>query len=117
MAWADLERFGFVIPGPNIGQRIIKRYRLQLQKHGVKFKVIMQCDSPEGVKTAVAKTDGIGILFMGNVKEEIKKGRINQIEFPDHGLLIKRYIIYPKAKPLTPQAQAFLKLLRTYRSK
>lgn len=115
--WADLERFGFVIPGPNIGQRFIKRYRLQLQKYGVKFKVIMQCDTPDGVKTAVVRTDGIGILFLGNVSEEIKHGRIKKIEFPDRGLLIKRYIIYPKAKPLTPQARAFLKLLRAYRSK
>jgi DNA-binding transcriptional LysR family regulator len=115
--WNDLGRFGFVVRGPRTGPGIIHRYCRNLVKKKAKIRVIMQCNSPAAVKTAVAQNAAIGILFKGSIESDINKGQFKQIQLPGETVESKRYVIYHKMRPLSPSTKEFIELLRTHRDK
>src|SRR5688500_11286075 len=77
----------------------------------------MKCDSPQGVKVAVASGLGLGRLYRNNDDQKIKTGELKVIQVPKLKKHIQSFIIYRARKPLLPVAQEFLKLLRQSRDK
>jgi hypothetical protein len=41
---------------------------------GRSFNIVMRCESPEAIKTAVNKKLGVGILYWEVMKEEVARG-------------------------------------------
>ena len=77
----------------------------------------MRCESPDAVKMAVKKKMGVGILFKNVVEADVRRGDFKIIKIPGLNLIGESYIIYPKDRPLSPNAQEFLALLRQSRRK
>jgi DNA-binding transcriptional LysR family regulator len=80
----------------------------QLQPKGLKFKVVMRCDSPESVKEAVRQGAGVGILYHDLVKSEIDRGEFAEVRIPGLDSVGRRYIVYSREKPLSSLAKEFL---------
>ena len=72
----------------------------------------MKCDSAQGVKVAVAKGLGVGLLYRNHVEQEIRRGELKVLNVPSLKMHIQSFIIYKAGKSLSPAAQAFLELLR-----
>ena len=86
-----------------------------LRKQGYQLNVGMRCESPEAVQSAVAQELGIGMLYYDAVKAAIERGSFKIV--PIRGLEIEAqsYIIFHNERPLSPNAEEFLKLLRDWR--
>jgi DNA-binding transcriptional LysR family regulator len=84
----------------------------ELEQHGLEVNVLMKCDSAQGVKVAVAKGLGVGLLYRNHVEQEIRRGELKVLNIPGLKMHIQSFIIYKAGKPLSPAAQAFLELLR-----
>ena len=77
----------------------------------------MECDSPEAVKTAVAREMGVEILYKDVIAESIRQGEFRSLKLPSGTMNGKSFIVYHKTRPLSGTALEFLKLLRKYRAK
>ena len=86
-----------------------------LKKQGHKLDIAMHCESPEAVKTAVKQNLGIGFLYYDAVKESVEKGSFKIIQIRGLNMEGQTYIVYHNERPLSPNAQEFLKLLRQWR--
>jgi DNA-binding transcriptional LysR family regulator len=73
--------------------------------------VVMQCDSPEGLKTAVKMGVGIGFLYWDAVEPEISRGELMFADLPELNLRADTVLAYRKDKPLNVHARDFLALL------
>ena len=78
----------------------------------MRLKVVLRCDTPEGVKEAVRNKLGVGLLFRGAVENNINRGEFKVIKLPVNALEATNFIVYRKSRPLSPLAQDFLTLLR-----
>jgi len=108
----DFGRVGFVIR-KRVGRTgATSQYLQDLRKQGVDLKVVMRCDTPEGVKEAVRNKMGVGLLFRESVENNIKRGEFKAIELPVDAVEAANFIVYHKSRPLSPLAQDFLTLLR-----
>ncbi len=87
----------------------------EIEQHGFEVNVVMKCDSPQGVKIAVAKGLGIGLLYHSHVEEEIRRGELKVLNVPGLRKHIQSFIIYKADKPISPGAQEVLELLRQSR--
>jgi DNA-binding transcriptional LysR family regulator len=92
----------------------------ELEQHGLEVNVLMKCDSAQGVKVAVAKGLGVGLLYRNHVEQEIRRGELKVLNIPGLKMHIQSFIIYKAGKykagkPLSLAAQAFLELLRQSR--
>ena len=112
ITFAELARFGFVIRKRVSGTGATGRCIQDLRKQGARVKVVMRCDTPEGVKEAVRNKLGVGLLFRGAVENNIKRGEFKVIKLPVDALEATNFIVYHKSKPLSSLAQEFLTLLR-----
>ena len=95
------------------GQSRVERQFTGIGKEGIKFKVVMRCESPESVKELVRHGTGIGFLYYNSIKRGIERGRFKAIEIPGLDLTGQSYIVYSKEKPLSRLAGEFLSFLRT----
>ena len=75
----------------------------------------MRCDSPEAIKSAVAKRLGVGFLYKDAVREGLASGLFKKLCIPDIPLYGNSYIIYHKQRPLSSSGEVFLNLLRQWR--
>jgi DNA-binding transcriptional LysR family regulator len=109
----ELARGPLIIRGRNksSSQQILDDVRQQ----GFQLNIFMKCDSPQGVKVAVARGLGLGLLYRSHVKQEVKTGQLKIIQVPDLKKYIQSFIIYKAGKPLLPAAQELLELLRQCR--
>ena len=73
--------------------------------------VVMQCDSPEGLKTAVKMGVGIGFLYWDAVEPEISRGELTFADLPELNFRAETVLAYHKDKPLSSHARDFLTLL------
>jgi LysR family transcriptional regulator, low CO2-responsive transcriptional regulator len=89
-----------------------KQILADVEQHGFELNVLMKCDSAQGVKVAVAKGLGVGLLYRKHVEQEIRRGELKVLNVPGLKMHIQSFIIYKAGKPLSPAAQAFLELLR-----
>jgi DNA-binding transcriptional LysR family regulator len=76
-----------------------------------KPNVVMQCDSPEGLKTAVKMGVGIGFLYWDAVEAEISRGELRFAALPELDLRADTVLAYRKDKSLNSHAREFLALL------
>jgi DNA-binding transcriptional LysR family regulator len=82
---------------------------------GSKPNVVMRCESPLAVKTAVRNGMGVGILFEDIVQHEVKEGQFKILKLPATRLESTTYLIYHKDRPLSANARDFLNLLEQWR--
>jgi DNA-binding transcriptional LysR family regulator len=75
----------------------------------------MRCESPEGVQNAVAQKLGIGFLYDDAVKAAIERGSFKQISIRGLDIEGQTYVVHHKERPLSRNAEEFLKLLRDWR--
>ena len=115
--WEDLKRLGIIFRKPSVGKGMTERFVQSLKKTGREVKVVMHCESPEAVKTAVREEMGIGLLIKDIIEDSIRRREFREIKLPGETIEGKSFIVYHKTRPLSPLAQDFHKLLRTQRDK
>lgn len=89
----------------------------QLEKRGIAPNIVIECDSPWAVKAAVKAGVGIAILYRDMVESDLQQGDLKIIKITDLKMEQDSYIVYPKDRPLSVNAQEFLTLLRHQLSK
>jgi len=57
---------------------------------------------------------GVGILYQDVLKQPTTRGLFKQLRVSGLPIEGKSYIVYHKQRPLSPSAEAFLKLLREW---
>jgi len=108
-------RIGLIIRRAPRGPGIGESYLNSLRKHGLKPEVIMYCDSPEALKTAVIQTAGVGILASSLVEKELKRGVFKRVVLPGELFPVQTSIVFRTAKQLSKVAREFIELLRENR--
>jgi DNA-binding transcriptional LysR family regulator len=76
------------------------------------LNVLMRCEWPDAVKTAVAHSDAVGVLYLDLVEQGVKAGLFKIINVAGINLSVLSYIVYAKGKPLSQNAREFLGFLR-----
>lgn len=114
---AELSAAPFIIKrgtedAPSMSEQILK----QVEKGGLKLNIIMRCDSPEVVKAAVKTGIGLGLSYRDILEPDIR-GDLKVIKVPELKTQVNSFIIYHKDRPLSPNAQEFLTLLREWPQK
>lgn len=90
----------------------------EIQAKGYSLNLVLQCDAPESVKAAVLKGIGVGILFRSRVENELLSNELSQVNVPELLEIVARsYIVYSGQRPLTRNAQDFLKTLRSLKAR
>jgi DNA-binding transcriptional LysR family regulator len=107
----DLMRSPLVIRDAMGGVGSTEQMLRQLEPN-LRLNIVLQCQSPDAVKTAVRKKMGIGLLFESTVASEIKSGVFKKLRLADVKMEGTSYIIYKKDYPLSANARDFLALLR-----
>ena len=77
-----------------------KQILAELEQHGFEFNVLMKCDSAQGVKVAVAKGLGVGLLYRSHVEQEVRRGELKVLNVPGLTKRIQSFIIYKAEKPI-----------------
>jgi DNA-binding transcriptional LysR family regulator len=93
-----------------------RQYLDQIEQKGFALNILMECESGEAVKIATMKGMGIGIVYLDHVTSEVRKGEIRILKIP--GLRradAQSFVVYRKEKPLSPNAQDFLSILKRLR--
>ena len=109
----DLEHVAFVTRNPPQHKGAAIRHLEVLRRKGLRPNVLMYCESPDGVKTAVLKNNAIGMLFESGVQHEIQQGRFKALKLPGNASFTAyRYIVRHRTRPLSPVARSFLQFLR-----
>jgi DNA-binding transcriptional LysR family regulator len=68
----DFRDVGFIIRKPEGGKSGGRQYLQVLTARGFTTHIAMECDSPEAVKTAVAREMGVGVLYKDVMAESIR---------------------------------------------
>jgi DNA-binding transcriptional LysR family regulator len=89
----------------------------QIEEQGLTPRVVMKCDSSLAVKAAVAAGVGLGILFRDMVEADLKRRELKVIRVTNLEMNTGSFVIYGKNRPLSPEAQQFLVLLRQRQEK
>lgn len=84
-------------------------------KTGLQDNIAMRCESPEAVQSAVAQKLGIGFLYDDAVKAAIERGSFKLISIRGLDIEGQTYVVHHKERPLSPNAEEFLTLLREWR--
>jgi DNA-binding transcriptional LysR family regulator len=91
-----------------------KSLLLKLRSLGHRPNIVMRCESPEAIKTAVSKKLGVGILFQDVLRDTNARGLFKRLRISGLPMEGKAYIVFHKQRPLSPCVEAFLKLLREW---
>jgi DNA-binding transcriptional LysR family regulator len=110
----DLEKLPFIIRSGSNRKGITETFLASLRQQGFKPNILMRCDSPEAIKTAVIKKMGVGILYEGLVKDGIARGLFKRVPIADFPFKAQSYVVYPKHPPLSVSAETFLHILRRH---
>lgn len=117
VSWQDFERTPLVIRQPvgdrGTAEQIIREMTMQ----GLKPNIVLRCETPQSLKTAVASKMGVGILFRETIEPEAKNGQFKLIKLPPANFRGESFIIYRKDRPLSACARDFLNLLRQRRQR
>lgn len=102
----ELSNLPFIIKCNGRIEALLKQKQLNLH-------VVMRCESGEAVRAAVQSGSGIGLLYRENVEHGLRDGYLKSLEIPwINEVQFKWFIIYRNDTRLSPNAQAFLALLR-----
>jgi DNA-binding transcriptional LysR family regulator len=83
-----------------------------MQTERLKPNIVMRCESPEAVKSAVEAGMGVGVTYRSLVDRELKAGRFKTLKIPGWQISLRRFAVYRKDRPLSAVASEFLDLLR-----
>jgi DNA-binding transcriptional LysR family regulator len=72
----------------------------------------MYCESSDAVKAAVKAGMGVGVVYRDLAQNEIDRGEVKVLQVRGLVMHSNSYIIYPRDKTLSADAQEFLDLLR-----
>lgn len=109
--WQDFERAPLIIRNPLGGRGTAEQIIREMKTQRLKPNVVLRCETPQGVKAAVASKMGVGILFKETIESEVRSGEFKIIKLPAN-FSGESFIVYGKDKLLTASAQDFLNLLR-----
>jgi DNA-binding transcriptional LysR family regulator len=111
---ADLSQTPLVVTaGRGSSEKILK----QLKGSGVKVNVALRSASPDGVKAAVRKKMGVGILFYSLIEEDIRRRDLKILRFLHLPKFVgNSYIVYSKKKSLSSAANDFLAILQSMKT-
>ena len=112
---SDLEHVPLIVRMDNDQQSTTHTMLNALRKQGYKLKIAMRCESPEAVQSAVTQNLGIGLLYYDAIKAAIERGSFKIIQIRGLNIEGQTYIVYHNERPLSPNAEEFLKVLREWR--
>jgi DNA-binding transcriptional LysR family regulator len=87
---------------------------LELRSSGYRPNIVMRCESPEAVKTAVSKKLGVGILYHDALKDALARGSFKKLQVSGLSIEEKTYIVGHKQRGLSSSGDAFVKLLQEW---
>ena len=103
-----------IIRGAKTSQTLIERLLSQVDS-GIRPNIVLRCESPAAVKTAVGNNMGIGVLFRNSVKQEIQSRKFKGLKLLDAALDVKSYIVF-RRETLAPAVSNFIDILRKSRT-
>ena len=86
-----------------------------LRRQGYKLNIAMRCESPEAIMRAVSQKLGIGLLYYDAVRAAVERGSFKIVQIRGLNMEGQTHIVYHNQRPLSPNAEEFLKLLRDWR--
>lgn len=98
----------FILTSPGCGYRPL--IRALLKKHNVQTGSIMELSSVGAIKECTICGLGISILPQIAVKDDLKRGRLVELDWAGPSITVKTQLIYHHEKWITPAIQAFLDL-------
>jgi DNA-binding transcriptional LysR family regulator len=108
----DLEQVPLIIYSASKEKGITETFLSKLRQQGYRPKILMRCDSPEAIKTAVVKKLGVGILYEDVVKDGLARGLFRRVRIVDFPAEVQSYVVYHKHRTLSGNGEAFLQILR-----
>jgi len=90
---------------------ILRRFDL----YGIRPSVIIEAGSLDFIVGYVKQGKGISFMFEPDIKEELEKGRLKVIPIEEGNVVFFTDIVYHSEQPLSPPAQAFLKIVEEAR--
>jgi len=108
----DILRFPLVMGASKAANSTLARtISRAVEQAGV--RVGLHCNSPMGVKAAVRRGIGVGVLYEDTVKHEVSNGEFKMLKFPGSATWgCFSHIVYHSGRPLAPAAEKFLAVLR-----
>ncbi len=79
--------------------------------YGVKPSVIIEAGSLDFIVRYVKQGKGISFMFEPDIKEEVAKGLLKVVPIEEGNVVFFTDIVYHSEQPLSPPAQAFLKIV------
>lgn len=80
---------------------------------GFNPNIALECVAADGIKSAVMKGLGIGLLFRARIKDSLDRKDFGLIRIPElRKLSRKSFIVFPKSNGLTKAGKSFLSSLR-----
>lgn len=86
---------------------ILRRFDL----YGIRPSVIIEAGSLDFIVRYVKQGKGISFMFEPDIKEELEKGLLKVIPIEEGNVVFFTDIVYHAEQPLSPPAQAFLKIV------
>ena len=80
---------------------------VELGNQGYRLNVVLRCDSPEVIKTAVSKKLGVGFLYEDSVKEGLASGVFKKLRISGLQMEGTSYIVFHKQRRSRPVARCF----------
>jgi DNA-binding transcriptional LysR family regulator len=114
LSLADLEKVPLIIRDDGNKHGTTETSLLELRSSGYRPNIVMRCESPEAIKTAVSKKLGVGILYEDALKDAFTRGLFKKVHVSGLSLEGKTYIVWQKQRPLSSSGETFLKLLREW---
>jgi DNA-binding transcriptional LysR family regulator len=114
LSLVDLVKTPFIVRGQSDALSSSKALLKQLIDRGLKPKIAMCCDSPDGVKMAVRRKLGVGILYEDAVRSALRRGAFKRLTPSELKLDGTIFIIYSRDRALSNSASNFLTLLRQW---
>jgi DNA-binding transcriptional LysR family regulator len=111
---SELLREPLVLRGAPTPENVIERMLSEMEK-GYRPKVAAFYDSADGVKVAVRKNTGVGLLYTNTIKHEAEQREFKILKIKDLKLSVNSFITYHKNRLLSANAKLFLELLRRTR--
>ncbi len=89
----------------------------KFQEYGIWPSVIIEASSLGFIVDYVKHNKGVSFMFEPDIKEELEKGALKVIPMEEGNIIFFTDIVYRGEEPLSPPAQAFLKMVGELKSK
>ena len=109
---SDLVRYPLVIRHWENSTGTAEQLLRDLHQRGLKLHVALRCQTATGVKEAVKKKMGLGILYRSTVDADLRRGDFTLIRCPEVRIEGNSLMIYRNDSALSQWARAFLDMLR-----